>query len=146
VSDYAARHATTDDAASEGDGLTRSEEELRVGTRTETVGALRLRKTVAAERVSDVVGRDVESAEPVRSAPLEHDSGEIVTLPDGSVSVPVFEEELVVTKRLVVRERIVVQKARETEDVRVEEDLLRERVDVEVDTGILREREDEGLG
>jgi stress response protein YsnF len=135
MADYEGRHAADEDAAR----LTRHEEELQVGTRTEIIGSLRVRKTVESGRVSDIVPRDVESAEPVRTPPLEQDSGEIVTLPDGSVSVPVFEEELVVTKRLVVRERIVIQKHRVTEDARVEAELLRERVDVEADSGIVEE-------
>jgi stress response protein YsnF len=94
---------------------------------------VRLHTTVQAGRVSDVIGREAESAEAVRTAPLEHDSGEIVTLPDGSVSVPVFEEELVITKRLVVRERIVIQKERVTENARVEAELRHKHVDVEAD-------------
>ena len=34
---------------------------------------------------------------------VDADSGEVETLPDGSISIPVFEEQLVITKRLVVR-------------------------------------------
>ena len=111
--------------------LTRHEQELHVGVRTETIGSVVVRKTVDDIPVSDMVEREIEQADTMRVQPDEHDSGEIVTLPDGSVSVPVFEEELVVTKRLVVRERIVIQKSRVSEVERVEADLLRERVEVE---------------
>lgn len=71
--------------------------------------------------------------EPVERVPAgEGDSGEIETLPDGSVSIPVLEEQLVVTKRTVVRERIVVRKEVATETERVEAELRREHVDVDV--------------
>jgi stress response protein YsnF len=142
VTDYQPRHAAERGTQSGSDELTRHEQQLRVGTRTETVGSLRLHTTVESGRVSDVVDREVESAEPVRTAPLEHDSGEIVTLPDGSVSVPVFEEEIVITKRLIVRERVVIKKKRVTENARIEAELLRERVDVKADPGTLAEDED----
>jgi uncharacterized protein (TIGR02271 family) len=60
----------------------------------------------------------------------EGDSGEVETLPDGSISVPVLEEELVVTKRVVVRERVIVRKRTTTERRRIEAELRKERVDL----------------
>jgi uncharacterized protein (TIGR02271 family) len=142
VSEYRGRHEISDDAedASASFGLTRHEDELRVGTRNETVGSVRLRRTVESGHVSDVLPREIEEAEPLRTSPLEDDSGDVVTFPDGSVSVPVFEEELVVTKRLVVRERIVIQKRRVSEDARIEAELLRERVDFDAEPGVVEER------
>ena len=142
MGEYQPRHAADND--SDAPSVTRHEEELRVGTRSQMVGSVVIRKTVESEGVSEVVPRDIESAEPVRTPPLEKDSGEIVTFPDGSVSVPVFEEELVVTKRLVVKERIVIQKSRVTEDATVEANLLRERVDVQGDAGVVEERGERG--
>ncbi len=64
-------------------------------------------------------------------------------LPDGSVSIPILEEELVVTKRTVVRERILIRKRTVTEHQRVEAELRRERVelDSEDDAEIEGERE-----
>ena len=53
------------------------------------------------------------------------------TLPDGSISIPVFEEQLVVTKRLVVRERVIVRKHTVYEEQVVTADLRRERLEVE---------------
>jgi uncharacterized protein (TIGR02271 family) len=64
------------------------------------------------------------------------DPGEVEILPDGSVSIPVLEEQLVCEKRLVVRERIVVRKETVTEDRMVEADLRREHVAVEPDPEI----------
>ena len=109
----------------------RHEEELRVGTAWEDAGAVRARKHVEHEHVEQVVPREIEQAEVEREAPREEDSGEIETLPDGSVSVPVFEEQLVVTKRLVVRERVIIRKRTTTESERVRADLRKERVEIE---------------
>ena len=66
----------------------------------------------------------------------EEDSGKIETLPDGSLSIPILEEELVITKRVVVRERIIVRKRIEKEQVLVEADLRRERVSIVADPDV----------
>ena len=52
------------------------------------------------------------------------------------MSIPVFEEELVVTKRLVVRERVIVRKEKRVEQETVTAELRRERVEIEADPGI----------
>lgn len=56
---------------------------------------------------------------------------EIERLPDGSVSIPVLEEELVVQRTRRVRERLIVRRKVERREERIEADLRRERVDVE---------------
>jgi uncharacterized protein (TIGR02271 family) len=87
--------------------------------------------------VERVVPRDTEYADVERElVEPGHDSGEVETLPDGSISIPVFEEQLVVEKRLVVRERVIIRKHRVTEEHRIEAELRRERVDIEVDDAI----------
>jgi uncharacterized protein (TIGR02271 family) len=121
----------------------RHEEALEVGTEVESYGSIRLRKRVETEHVEETVPLAVERAEIERIPAAEDDSGEIETLPDGSVSIPVIEEELVVTRRRVVRERVVVRKRVETEARLVEADLRKERVDVEA-TGDVRLEPDEG--
>lgn len=120
--------STGDEAA-----LVRQEEELVTDTVVQEAGRLGVRKIVEHERVETVVPRGVEHAELEREAPGAADSGEVEILADGSVSIPVFEEELVIERRLVVRERVVVRKHTVTEERRVEADLRRERVEVEVD-------------
>jgi uncharacterized protein (TIGR02271 family) len=113
--------------------VVRHEEKLRIGTAPVEVGAVRVRKELQTEDVSEDVPRDVERADSERTGPLENDSGQVETLPDGSVSVPVFEEEIVVMRRLVVRERIVIRKTTTSEVQRVEEEVRKVRVEVEVD-------------
>jgi uncharacterized protein (TIGR02271 family) len=117
-----------------GASVVRHEEALKVGTAVGEAGAVRTRKRVETERVEEIVPRQVESVDDLeRIASTEDDSGEVEVLDDGSVSIPVFEEELVVTKRLVVRERVVIRKRTETEERRVEAELRKERVDVEAE-------------
>ncbi|HVW34881.1 MAG TPA: DUF2382 domain-containing protein [Acidimicrobiia bacterium] len=82
----------------------------------------------------DHAGRGPDERAPAVLPP--GDSGEVECRPDGSVSVPVFEEEIVCVKRPVLRERIVIRKDRVTEERVVEADLRRERVAVEVDPAV----------
>ena len=112
-------------------GVTRHEEELRVGVELDDAGSVRARKRVETEVAEQVVPRQIEHAEIERVAPTDGDSGKVETLPDGSVSIPILEEELVVTKRLVVRERVVIRKRTVTEHERVTAELRRERVEVD---------------
>jgi uncharacterized protein (TIGR02271 family) len=129
----------------EDDSITLHEEQLKLGIQTEPYGTVRIRKSVEMERVEQEVPREVEELGDIeRIAPSEEDSGEIETLADGSVSIPIFEEELVVTKRLVVRERIVTRKET-TEDIeRVVADLRREHVSLEADQGLEVEEDRDG--
>ena len=122
--------------------VVRHEEELRTGRQRTVRGTVRVRKRVETQRVSEVVPREAERLEVERVAAGPDDSGEIETLPDGSLSVPVLAEELVVTRRTVVRERVILRKRRVTEQTVVEADLRRERVDVEADPEV-RDRVDE---
>ena len=108
-----------------------SEEQLHVHLADTEVGRVRARKVHDTYHVDEVVPRQVEHAEVERVAVDGTDSGEVETLPDGSVSIPVFEERIVVQKQLVVRERVILRKYRTTEDQRIEADLRRERVEVE---------------
>ena len=112
-----------------------SEERLRVGTETEQVGSARARKHVDVEHVSTRVERGTEhaSTDVVAVTDAEADTGEVLTLPDGSLSIPVFEEQIVVTKRLVVRERVVIRKHTVYEEHVVEADLKRERLEVQAE-------------
>ena len=114
-------------------GIVRSEEELAIEHHEVEAGRVRVRKTVEEERIEHLVPRETEHADVERLPVAEGDSGEIETLPDGSVSIPVFEEELVIAKRLVVRERILIRKHTVVEQHLIEADLRKERVDLDVD-------------
>ncbi len=111
--------------------IVRHDEDVEVGTRVETRGSVRLRKEVETSRIEEVVPVAVERAGIERVPAVEGDSGRVEELPDGSISIPVIEEEIVVTKRPVVRERIVVRRDVEIEERLVAEDVRRERVEID---------------
>jgi uncharacterized protein (TIGR02271 family) len=116
------------------DSVVRSEEELALGKEQYTRGTVRARKQVDIEHFDESFERDVEQVDDLeRVAASDEDSGEIETLPDGSVSIPVFEERLVVTKQIVVRERVIIRKKTQTQTQRVQEDVRRERIEVDID-------------
>jgi uncharacterized protein (TIGR02271 family) len=121
-----------DDAPGE---VIRHQEELHIGTRTVGAGSVRAHKEVAIEHVTTEIPRSVEQVESLdRTGPHEQDSGEIETLEDGSISIPVFEEQLVVTRRTVVKERVIVRKSTVIETQTIEADLRTEHVRLETDT------------
>ena len=114
--------------------VTRHEEHAQVGTELTEAGSVRVRKHVETYPVTEVVPRNIEHADTSeRIAAEEGDSGEVMTLEDGSLSIPVFEEVLVVTKRLVVRERVIVRKRTVIDEYTLQTDLRREHVTVEGD-------------
>jgi uncharacterized protein (TIGR02271 family) len=124
----------TESGHQESSSVVRHEEEVELGSAVEEGGAVQARKRVETERGEQVVPRRIEHVDDLeRTAPAEGDSGEVEVLPDGSISIPVFEEELVVTKRLVVRERVVIRKRTQTEQRRVAAELRKERVEVEAE-------------
>ena len=129
------RDATTIRHEDEG-SVVRHEEEASVETRPVHVGSIRVHKTVETGRYEDVVPRGIEQGDVERSGPMENDTGEIITLPDGSVSVPLLEEEIIVTKRMVVRERVIIRKRTVTEEHTIEAAVRRERISIDADEGV----------
>jgi uncharacterized protein (TIGR02271 family) len=114
----------------------RREEELTVATQARDAGRVGVHKVVDHEQAATVVPVGTEHADLERQPPAAGDTGEVEVLPDGSISIPVFQEELVIEKRLVVRERVIVRKHTVTEDRLVEADLRRERIEVDADPEI----------
>jgi uncharacterized protein (TIGR02271 family) len=113
--------------------VVRREEELEIGRVEREVGQVRMRKVVEERPFEDTVGRGIEHADFERIPAEDDDAGDVRQLPDGSVSIPVFEEQLVVEKRVIVRERVLVRKRVESVPEQVRAELRREVVEVEVD-------------
>ncbi len=111
--------------------LTLHEERPLIGTQAEQVGGVRAKKRIETTQVEQPYERSVEHAELEHAPADEADTGEVITLPDGSLSIPVFEERLVVEKRLVVRERVVLRKTTVVEEEVVSAELRREHLDIE---------------
>ncbi len=98
-----------------------------------------------SEPAPGVAGAGPQGAAEVGGAPIEVaggggvgpvDDGQVVTYPDGSISIPVFEERLVAVRRSVVVERVIVRKGRVTYAETVEADVRRERVEVDADPSV----------
>lgn len=121
----------------EGQSLVRHEEEVAgVAKAWREKGSIRARKRVERVAVRRSVPVDVEQVDVDYVGAEDGDSGEIETLPDGSISIPVYEEELVITRRPVLRERVVIRKGIATERVTVTDRLRRERVEIDADDGL----------
>ena len=120
--------------------VVRHEERAEVGYEQHETGRVRVRKHVETVPVEQVVPRNVEQVDVSERVEVdEHDSGEVIQLEDGSVSIPVFEEVLVVTKKLVVRERVIVRKETVVDEYTLQTELRREHVTVDADDGVLLE-------
>jgi uncharacterized protein (TIGR02271 family) len=121
---------TTDDA------MTRSEEELTVGTREQEAGRVRLRKHVTTENVSETVPVRHEEArvrrEPITDANVDDAlSGPEISSEAHEVSLT--QEEPVVEKRVVPKERVRLEKETTTGEEQVSSEVRKEEIEVEGD-------------
>jgi uncharacterized protein (TIGR02271 family) len=124
---------TTDQA------MTRSEEELRVGTTRRETGRARLRKYVVTENVTQTVPVQREEVRVEREPITDSNAGDAMSGPDISDEeheVVLHEEQPVVDKQVVPRERVRLDKDVRTEEQTVSEEVRKERI--EADTEGLR--------
>jgi len=123
---------TTDDA------MTRSEEELRVGTAQRERGRVRLRKYVTTEQVQQTVPVQQERArverEPITDANLDAATSG-AELSEAEHEVILREEEPVVAKRVVPKERVRLDKDTVTDQERVAEEVRKEQIEVQDEEG-----------
>ena len=130
--------STTDDA------MTRSEEELRVGTTQRERGRVRLRKYVTTEPVEQTVPVRRERARVEREPITDANRGAAASGPELSEAeheVVLREEEPVVEKRVVPRERVRLDKDTMTDEERVAEEIRKEQVEVQDEDGKLGRHE-----
>jgi uncharacterized protein (TIGR02271 family) len=116
------------------DAMTRSEEELQVGTAQRERGRVRLRKWVETESVQQSVPLQREEARVEREPITEENIDQAMAGPDITESeheVILHEEEPVVEKRTVPKERVRLGKEAVTDEEQVSEDLRRERIDTD---------------
>ena len=119
---------TTDDA------MTRSEEELRVGTQTRERGRARLRKYVTTEQQQVTVPVQREEVrverEPITDANLDAaTSGPDISEEEHEVTLR--EEEVVVDKRAVPKERVRLDTETVTDERQVSEEVRKEQIEVD---------------
>jgi uncharacterized protein (TIGR02271 family) len=121
---------TTDEA------MTRSEEELRVGTTERESGRVRLKKYVVEDEVTKTVPVRREEIRVEREPITEANRGDALAGPDISEEeheVVLHEEEVVTEKRAVPKERIRLEKDVTTEEETVSETVRKEEIDVDGD-------------
>jgi uncharacterized protein (TIGR02271 family) len=116
------------------EAMTRSEEELRVGTTQRERGRVRLRKYVTTEQVHQTLPVRREKArverEPISDANLDAaTSGPEIS--EAEHEVVLREEEPVVEKRTVPKERVRLDKDTVTGEERVAEEVRKERIEVQ---------------
>jgi uncharacterized protein (TIGR02271 family) len=119
---------TTDDA------MTRSEEELRVGTQAREAGRARLRKHVTTEQVTQTVPVQREELrverEPITDANLDAaTSGPAISEEEHEVTL--HEEAPVVDKRAVPKERVRLDTETVTDQRQVSEKVRKEQIEVD---------------
>jgi uncharacterized protein (TIGR02271 family) len=119
------------------DAMTRSEEELRVGTGQRERGRARLRKYVETEQVQKTVPVRREKARIEREPVTDENVDQATSGPEITESeheVVLHEEEPVVEKRTVPKERVRMEKDIETDEEQISEDVRKERIETEGDT------------
>jgi uncharacterized protein (TIGR02271 family) len=119
----------------EGLRVQRSEEELRAGVREREVGQVNVRKTVRTEREVVRVPKRREEVDiervPVEGEARESSGATEANIGEDEVVVQVFEEEVVVTKRVVLKEEIRLRKRVVQDEETVEVDLRKEEVEID---------------
>jgi uncharacterized protein (TIGR02271 family) len=126
---------TTDDA------MTRSEEQLRVGTTTEEAGRARLRKYVVTENVTKTVPVTREEVRVEREPITDANVGDALAGPaisEEEHEVVLTEERPVVAKETVPVERVRLDKDVVTDTETVTESVRKEEIELEGDTDTRR--------
>ena len=121
---------TTDDA------MTRSEEELRVGTERRESGRARLRKYVVTETEQRTVPVRREEVRVEREPVTEGNVDQALDGPEISEEeheVVLHEERPVVEKEVVAKERVRLTAEERTDEETVSEDLRKERIETDGD-------------
>ena len=116
--------------------MTRSEEELRVGTTERESGRVRLRKYVVEDEVTQTVPVRREEVRVEREPITDANRGDAVDGPaisEDEHEVVLHSEEVVVDKQTVPKERIRLEKDVSTEEETVSGTVRKEQVDVDDD-------------
>jgi len=114
--------------------MTRSEEELRVGTRQREAGKARLRKWVETEHVSTTVPVAHEEVRIEREPITDSNADRALQgqeIKEGVHEVTLMEEEAVAGTEVVPKERIRLEKETVVEEEQVGAELRKERVETE---------------
>jgi uncharacterized protein (TIGR02271 family) len=133
--DGAARETAADATATD-DAMTRSEEELRVGTERRESGRVRLRKYVVTENEERTVPVRREEVRVEREPINEGNVDQALDGPEISEDeheVVLHEERPVVEKEVVAKERVRLGSEKSTEQETISETLRKERIETDDD-------------
>jgi uncharacterized protein (TIGR02271 family) len=113
----------------------RSEEELRASVREREAGQVNVKKSVRTEREAVRVPKRREEVV-IERVPVEDEAREASTATEADIGedevvVQVFEEEVVVSKKIVLKEEIRIRKRVVQDEETVEVDLRKEEVEVD---------------
>ena len=115
--------------------MQRSEEELRAGVREREAGQVNVKKSVRTEREVVRVPKRREEVViervPVDGEAREASTATVTDIGEDEVVVQVFEEEVVVSKRIVLKEEIRIRKRVAWDEEAVEVDLRKEEVEID---------------
>ena len=107
----------------------RSEEELRAGVREREAGQVNVKKGVRTEREVVRVPKRREEVL-IERVPVDGEATE-AQIGEDEVVVQVFEEEVVVSKKIVLKEEIRIRKRVAWDEEAVEVDLRKEEVEID---------------
>ncbi len=116
------------------DAMTRSEEELNVGTRQREAGRARLRKYVVTEQVTKTVPVQREEVRIEREPITDANRGDAMAggdLTEEEHEVTLHEDEVVVDKNVVPKERVRMGKETVGEEREVSEQVRKEQIETE---------------
>ena len=119
------------------DAMTRSEEELRVGTERREAGRARLRKSVVTEEVTKTVPVQREEVRIEREPITDANRDAALDGPDISEEeheVVLHEEAPVMSKEAVPKERVRMEKDTRTDEETVSDEVRKERIETDGDT------------
>jgi uncharacterized protein (TIGR02271 family) len=117
----------------------RSEEELCAGVREREAGQVNVKKSVRTEREVVRIPKRREEVViervPVEGEARESSGATEAHIGEDEVVLQVFEEEVVVTKRVVLKEEIRIRKRAAWDEETVEVDLRKEEVEIDDQSG-----------
>ena len=129
--------------AGSADSMTRSEEELTVGSHREARGRVRLRKYVETETAHETVTLEHEEATVTRE-PLAPGEGHGATIGERQVELEISEEVADVETRVVPKERIGLEVETVADEQHVSEEVRKERIEVSGDVNEAPDRDERG--
>ncbi len=132
AADRATGHETS--GLSTDDAMTRSEEELRVGTAERESGRVRLRKYVVTENVQQTVPVRREEVRLEREPITDENRDQAMSgaeISEAEHEVVLHEEEPVVEKRTVAKERVRLGKETLTDEREISEEVRKERIETD---------------